>query len=56
MKICGHCEEAGKIKDTRVDKTSNPNRPIVFHSYVCKNSECMNCGRWIGDEDIRGKY
>ena len=52
MKICGWCGKTGKIKDTRVDK-SNPNRPIVFHSYVCGNSNCIDHKRWIGDEDIR---
>ena len=54
-KICHACEKTGKIKDTRVDK-NNPNRPIAFHNYVCDNPECMDYGRWIGDEDIRGKY
>ena len=55
MKICGRCKKTGKIKDTRVDK-NNPNRPIVFHSYVCTNSKCGDHGRWIGDENVRGKY
>ena len=52
-KICYVCGEKGKKNGTHVDKTSNPNRPIVFHRYSCVNKKCAHQGQHIGDENIR---
>lgn len=56
MKICYVCGKKGKKIGTHIDRTGNPNRPIVFHRYICANKKCVHHGQHIGDEDIRGKY
>ncbi|MBU3905842.1 hypothetical protein KKC83_06745 [Patescibacteria group bacterium] len=55
-KICHVCKKPGKKEGTHVDRTSNPNRPVVFHRYNCATHKCQKHKQHIGDEDIRGKY
>lgn len=55
-KICHVCEKKGKKKGTYVDKTSNPNRPVVFSRHNCATPGCPKYKQHIGDENIRGKH
>ena len=52
MKICGLCGEIGEKSGTHIDK-ANPNRTIMLDRHICVNPDCIDCKRWIGDDNIR---